>query len=155
MRRTAAVFALAALTWSQLVALRCDMGAPVPMLDAAPRTFAAAHAGGDPTHRSSVPDPHVSGPGHHGPAHQPGPPPAGHDHLFTEGTPATPHGEHRGEGGGCLMILAGCGAASARPAQTTNLVRLPAVSVQANLYIAPIPVAVAMGVETPPPRHHA
>ena len=118
MRRTVAVFALAALCWSQLVALRCDMGAPVPMLE----------------------------------GHQPAPTHAGHDHFSTEETPATSHGEHDGDGGGCLMILAACSAASARPAQTANLVRLPAVSLQANLYIAPIPVAVAMGVETPPPR---
>jgi len=118
MRRAVAVFALATLSWSQLVALSCDMGAPAPMLDA----------------RQSVPIP------------------AGHHHLSTEETPTAPHGEHRGEGGGCLMILAACSAASARPEQTANLVRLPAVSVQANLYIAPIPVAVAMGVETPPPR---
>ena len=129
MRRTAAVFALAALTWSQLVALRCDMGAPVPMLDATPRTFASAHAAGDPAHHAT--------------------------HLPTEETPAAPHGEHDGDGGGCLMILAGCSAASARTVQTPILVRFPAVSVQTNLFIAPIPVTVAMGVETPPPRHHA
>ena len=118
MRRTIALFALAALSWSQLVALRCDMGAPTPVLE----------------------------------AHQSAQPAAGHGHLPTEETPATPHGEHPGDVGGCLMILAACSAASARSAQTTILVRLPAVSVQANLYIAPIPVAVAMGVETPPPR---
>ena len=121
MRRTVAVFALAALSWSQGVALSCDMGAPVPMLE----------------------------------AHQSAPTPTAPHHLPNEETTATPHGEHHGDGGECLMILAACAAASARPAQTTNLVRLPAVSVQGNLYIAPIPVAVAMGVETPPPRHHA
>ena len=121
MRRTVAVFALAALSWSQLVALRCDMGAPTSMLE----------------------------------AHQPAPAPAGHDHLLTEETPAAPHGEHHGEGGGCLMILAACGAVSARTVQTAVLVRSPAVSVRANLDIALIPVAVSMGVETPPPRHHA
>ena len=140
MRRAVAVFALATLSWSQLVALSCDMGAPVPMLEAGARTFASAHAGGDL-------DRHASGG-----THQPAPPPTSQDHLPTEETPAAPHGEHHGDGGGCLMILAACGAASARPAQTANLVRLPAVSVQANLYIATIPVAVAMGVETPPPR---
>ena len=143
MRRTVAVFALAALSWSQLVALRCDMGAPVPMLEAGPRTFASAHAGGDP-------DRHASDR-----THQPPPPPTGHDHLPTEEPPAAPHGEHHGAGGGCLMILASCGAASARTVQATILARFPAVSVRANLDIAPIPVAVSVGVETPPPRHHA
>ena len=143
MRRTAAVFALAALSWSQLVALRCDMGAPVPMLEAGAHTFASVHAAGDL-------DRHASGP-----THQPAPPPTGHDHVRAEGTPAPPDREHHGDGGGCLMILAACGAASARTVQATNLVRFPAVSVRANLDIAPIPVAVSMGVETPPPRHHA
>ena len=126
MPRIVAVFALAALSWSQLAALRCDMGAPTPMLDAGPRTLASAHPAGDPAHR----------------------------HLSTE-EPATPHGEHHGGGGGCLMILAACGAASARPAQTTVLVRLPAVLVEARFVTASVPVAIALGVETPPPRHHA
>ncbi|MDE0358234.1 MAG: hypothetical protein OXN92_10970 [Gammaproteobacteria bacterium] len=143
MRRTVAVFALAALSWSQLVALRCDMGASAPMFDAAPRTFASVHAAGDL-------DRHASGP-----THQPAPPPTGHDHVRAEGTPAPPHGERHGDAGGCLMILAACGAASARTVQTAILVRFPAVSVRANLDISPIPVAVSMGVETPPPRHHA
>lgn len=134
MRRTAALFALAALSWSQLAALRCDMGAPTPMLDATPRAFASVHPAGDLSHGAGDP---------------------GHHHLSTEETPAAPHGEHQGAGGGCLMILASCGAASARAVQTTILARFPAVSVRANLYIAPIPVAVSMGVETPPPRHHA
>lgn len=140
MRRTVAVFALAALSWSQLVALRCDMGAPVPMLDAGPRALASAHAASDL-------DRHASGP-----THQHASPPAGHDHLPTDGTPVAPHGEHHGDAGGCLMILASCSAASATTVQTAILVRFPAVSVRANLDIAPIPVAVAMGVETPPPR---
>ena len=121
MRRAVAVFALATLSWSQLVALSCDMGAPTPMLDT----------------RQSAPIP------------------AGHDHLSTEETPASPHGEHHGAGGGCLMILAACAAASARTVQAATLVRFPAIAVRANLDIAPIPVAVSMGVETPPPRHHA
>ncbi len=131
MRRTAALLALAALSWSQLAALRCDMGASTPMLEAGPRTIASAH---------------------HGSAPQPAPAPPGHHHLSTEEAPATPHGEHHGESGGCLMILAACGAASARTAQTTILARFPGVSVRANLYIAPIPAAVSMGIETPPPR---
>ncbi len=134
MRRTAALFALAALSWSQLAALRCDMGASTPMLEATPRAFTSVHPAGD--------QPHGAGG-------------AAHHHLSTEETPAAPHGEHHGGGGGCLMILASCGAASARNVQTTILARFPAVSVRANLYIAPIPVAVSMGVETPPPRHHA
>ncbi len=125
------------------------------MLDAAPRTFASAPAAGDPAHRTGDPDPRTSGPAHHDPTRPPAPPASGHHHLSTEETPAAPHGEHHGAGGGCLMILASCGAASARAVQTTILARFPAVSVRANLYIAPIPVAVSMGVETPPPRHHA
>lgn len=140
MRRTVAVFALAALSWSQLVALRCDMGASTPMLEAGPRTFGSVHASG-------VLDRHASGP-----IHQPAPTHVGHDHLPTEGSPAAPDGEHHGDGGGCLMILASCSAASARIAQTAILMRFPAVSVRANLDIAPIPVAVSKGVETPPPR---
>ena len=115
MRRTVAVFALVVLGWSQLSALRCDMGTPASMPDA----------------------------------------PAGHDHPSTEEAPATPHGEHPGDGGGCLMALVACGAASARPAQSTLPVRFPAVAVQANLQATPLPVAVALGVETPPPRHSA
>lgn len=121
MRRIVAVFALAVLSWSQLVALRCDMDAPAPTLE----------------------------------AHQPAPTSTGHDHVAAGETPAAPHGEHHGEGGGCLMILAACGAASARTVQTAILVRFPAVSVGANLDIAPIPVTVARGVETPPPRYLA
>ncbi len=106
----------------------------MPMLEATPRAFASVHPAGDLSHGAG-------GLAHH--------------HLSTEEPPAAPHGEHHGEGSGCLMILASCGAASARTVQTTILARVPAVSVQANLYIAPIPVAVSMGVETPPPRHHA
>ena len=118
MRRTAALLALAALSWSQVAALRCDMGAPAPMLDAGART-----------------------PGHH--------------HLSTEEAPATPHGKHHGDSGGCLMILAACSTASARTAQTAILVRLPAVFVRADFFTASTPVAITPGVETPPPRHHA
>ena len=143
MRRTVAVFALAALSWSQLVALRCDMGAPAPLLEAGPRALAYAHAAGDLDRQVS------------GRTHQPAPPATGHHPLPTEGTPAAPHGEHHRDAGGCLMILAACGAASARTVQAAILVRFPAVSVRANLDIAPIPVAVSVGVETPPPRHHA
>ena len=126
MRRAAALLALTALSWSQLAGFRCDMGAPTPMLDAASRTLAHAH-----------------------------PAPTGHHHPADDETPPASHGEHHGANGGCLMILAACGAASARPAQTTVLVRLPAVLVQASFVTASVPVAIALGVETPPPRHHA
>ena len=115
------------------------MGAPVPMLDAGPRTFASAHAAGDLDRQVS------------GRTHEPAPPPTGHDHLRTEGTPAPPHGEHHGDGGGCLMILASCGAASARTVQAAILVRFPAVSVRANLDIAPIPVASQWASKRPLP----
>ena len=155
MRRTVAVFALAASSWSQLVALRCDMGASVPTLDAAPRTLASAPPAGDPAYPSGHSAPHARGPAHHESPRRPAPPPTGHDHLLTGETPAAPQGEHHGEGGGCLMILAACSAASATTVRTPILVRLAAVSVQANLFIAPIPVTVAVGVETPPPRYHA
>lgn len=155
MRRSAALFALAALSWSQLAAVHCDMGASTPMLDAAPRTFASAPMAGDPAHRTGDPDPHASALAHHDPTRQPAPPATRHHDLSTGDTTPAPHGEHHGDGGGCLMILASCGAASARTVRATILARVPAVSVRANLYIAPIPVAVSMGVETPPPRHHA
>ncbi|MCY4647153.1 MAG: hypothetical protein OXE73_09780 [Gammaproteobacteria bacterium] len=128
------------------------MGAPTPMLEAGPRTIASAHPASDPAHDAGDPGRPASSPAHHGSAPQPAPAPPGHHHLSTEEAPATPHGEHHGESGGCLMILAACGAASARTAQTTILARFPGVSVRANLYIAPIPAAVSMGIETPPPR---
>ncbi len=155
MRRTAALLALAALSWSQVAALRCDMGAPAPMLDAGARTFASAYTAGDLAHGTGDPARHASGPAHHALAHPPAPAPPGHHHLSTEEAPATPHGEHHGDSGGCLMILAACSAASARTAQTAILVRLPAVFVRADFFTASAPVAITPGVETPPPRHHA
>ena len=127
----------------------------MPTLDAASGTFASAPAAGDAAHRAGDPGRHATGPSRHDPAHHPAPTPAGHDHLPAEEAPEAPHGEHHGDGGGCLMILAACGSASARTVQAATLVRPPAISLRAKLYIAPLPVAVAMGVETPPPRHHA
>ena len=116
MRRTAALLALTALSWSQLVGLRCDMDTP----DAGPSA----------------------------------PMPAGHHHPADEDAPPAPHGDH-GADGGCLMILAACAASSARPARTATLVRLPAVFVRADVPRATIPVAIALAIETPPPRHPA
>ena len=72
MRRTVALMALAALSWSQMVALRCYMGAPTPMLEATPRTFASVHPAGDSAHRSVNSVHYASAPAHHTTTYQPG-----------------------------------------------------------------------------------
>ena len=135
MRRPVAFLAFMALSWSQLVALRCDMAA-------------GGHAGAhheamsaEPAATQPASGHHAPIPAHHAPADQAAPVPteAGHG--------GGPGGNH-----GCLMILA-CGTASIRPARSAAMVRIPAVFVRAAFIRNPVPAAADLAVETPPPRH--
>ncbi|MDE2679556.1 MAG: hypothetical protein OXI76_16800 [Gemmatimonadota bacterium] len=139
MRRPVAFLVFAALMSSQLVALRCDMGASTHQaagaLEAGAHESTAAHATA----------PHIPAPTHgtptHGqaaPAHHPSPHP---DH------PAPHHGDRDA----CQMMMA-CGAASIRAVRAVAVARIPAPFVRAASFAAAIPVAADLAVETPPPR---
>ena len=157
MRRFVALLTLAALSWSHLVAFRCDMGAATDPAAHHESGFASAHhaagadhaaasAQGPATHADpsagDSPAPHPPGPGHGGdigPSAPGGPP-----------SPGPGHGDH-GDAAGCVMALS-CGAASAFAAQSAGITRLPALFVLPDFRTAPIPLAAASAVETPPPR---
>ena len=135
MHRSAAFVAFLALSWSQLVALHCDMGAG-PSTIGAHASTPASHAPAG--HEATGTDAH-------------NPPP---HHLATAPTPAadTPPTPHHAPSHGCLMIMA-CGFASVRQARPAAMIRLPAVFFTADFLTSPIPVAADLAVETPPPRH--
>ena len=135
MRRPVAFLAFLALSWSQLVALRCDMGA-------------GGHAG---THHQAMSAELAAArpaSGHHAstPAHQA---PADEDAHVPRGAG---HGGGQGANHGCLMILA-CGTASIRATRSVAMIRVPALFVRAEFLANPIPAAADLAVETPPPRH--
>ena len=150
MRRSVAFLVFAAMTSSQLVALRCDMGASTH------RAVAALQADADkpaPAHRTGATHgsgahrtaPHVPASTHgtatHGqaaPAHHPSPHP---DHP-------TPH---HGDRDACQMMMP-CGAASIRAVRTVAVARISTPFVRAASFAAAIPVAADLAVETPPPR---
>ena len=134
MHRSAAFVAFLALSWSQLVALRCDMGA-------GPSTT-GTHVS---TPASQAPAGHaMTGTDDHNPPH----------HPATASTPAapTPATPHHAPSHGCLMIMA-CSIASVRQARPAAMIRIPTVFVRAAFLAQPIPVAADLAVETPPPRH--
>lgn len=139
MRRLVALLTLAALSWSHLVAFRCDMGAATDPAAHHESGFASAHHAAVAHHAASAArssathaDPSAGdspGPGHGG---------------------RSGHGDH-GDAAGCVMALS-CGAASAFAAQSAGITRLPALFVLPDFRTAPIPLAAAPAVETPPPR---
>lgn len=144
MHRPVAFLVFAALTSSQLVALRCDMGASTHQ--AVPALQADAHEP-VPAHRTAAhaTAPHIPAPAHgtatHGqaaPAHHPPPHP---DH------PAPHHGDRDT----CQMMMP-CGAASIRAVRTVGVARIPTPFVRTGSFAAAIPVAADLAVETPPPR---
>ena len=138
MRRSVAILAFAALTSSQLVALRCDMGASAHH-EAAGDEAASAH--GTATHEAAR-------------AHET----AGHETGRAAETAAhqTPqHGDHpaphHADRDACLMMMA-CGTASIRAVRTVAVARISAPFVRAASSAPAIPVAADLAVETPPPR---
>ena len=126
MHRSAAVVAFLGLSWSQLVALHCDMGNGV----------AGATDGAAPTHHAA-PMPHTATENAHG--HAP------------DSSPLAQHGQGHGGDHGCQMIMA-CNYASVRHAQSAPMMRFPAIFLRAVFLPHPIPVAAPLTVETPPPR---
>ncbi len=148
MRRPVAILAFAALTSSQLVALRCDMGASAhhgaagdeaasahgtATHEAAPAHQAATH--GARAHGTAG---HETGRAAEATAHQTAP---HHDH------PAPHHADRDA----CLMMMA-CGTASIRAVRTVAVARISAPFVRAASSAPAIPVAADLAVETPPPR---
>lgn len=134
MRRSVAILAFAALTSSQLVALRCDMGAsahPGAAVDEAASAHQAAGQEAAPAHEAV--------PAHQAAAHQTASP--HHDH------PAPHHADRDA----CLMMMA-CGTASIRAVRTVAVARISAPFVRAASSAPAIPVAADLAVETPPPR---
>jgi len=132
MKRSVALVAFLGLSWSQLVALRCDMGNGV----------SEANAWAAPTH-------------HTAPTHQAEPTRHGatanlHGHA-PDSAPLTQQGQRHGGDHGCLMIMA-CNYASVRHAQVAKMMRFPAIFLRAVFLPNPIPVAAPLAVETPPPR---
>ena len=77
-------------------------------------------------------------------------PTTAHHHPPPSEGPPAPHGGHGGTDA-CLMVLA-CGAASARPATRTAMVRALDILLTADFSAAGIPIAVETAVDTPPPR---
>ncbi len=128
MRRTVAILAFATLTSSQLVALRCDMGAPARHAAAVDEAASAHDAAG-----------HETGRAHEAAAHQ----------------TASRHGDHPAphpaDRDACLMMMA-CGTASIRAVRTVAVARISAPFVRAASSAPAIPVAADLAVETPPPR---
>lgn len=124
MHRSVAFLGFLALSWSQVVALHCDMGTgasqhPAEMQHAATAMQHAAGTAAD----------------HHAQDHAP---------------PARPDPDHGGDHG-CLMIMA-CGYSFVRHAQSVVTDRFPGAVVRAALLATPMPVAADLAVETPPPR---
>ncbi len=128
MRRSVAILAFAALTSSQLVALRCDMGAPAHHGAAVDEAASAHDAAG-----------HETGRAHEAAAHQTASRHGGH--------PAPHHADRDA----CLMMMA-CGTASIRAVRTVAVARISTPFVRAAAFAPAIPVAADLAVEPPPPR---
>ena len=137
MRRLVAILAFAALTSSQLVALRCDMGASTHHGVAGDE---AASAHGVATHEAAR-------------AHQAATPEAVRAHETAGHSQTAPaHGSpHHGAGDSCPMMMA-CGAATISPARSV-MSRIPAVFVRTAYKVTPVLATADLAVETPPPRH--
>ncbi len=136
MRRPVAILAFAALTSSQLVALRCDMGASTHHGVAGDE---AASAHGVATHEAAR-------------AHQAATPEAVRAHETAGHSQTAPaHGSpHHGAGDSCPMMMA-CGAATISPARSV-MSRIPAVFVRTAYKVTPVLATADLAVETPPPR---
>ena len=147
MRRPVAILAFAALTSSQLVALRCDMGASthhgVAGDEAASAHGAATHEAAR-AHQAATPEAvraHETAGHETGRAHET----AGHSQT------APAHGSpHHGAGDSCPMMMA-CGAATISPARSV-MSRIPAVFVRTAYKVTPVLATADLAVETPPPR---
>lgn len=126
MQRPVALVALVALSWSQLVTLRCDMGTGL----------AEGVAGSAPAHHMATMQHPATATAHQRTPHQ---------------LPRAQHGQDHGGDHGCQMIMA-CNYASIRQGRATVLTRFPAVFLRAAFVANPIPVAAELAVETPPPR---
>lgn len=131
MNRPAAFVALLALSWSQLVALHCDMGSGAR--GGVAGSDPASHAGA--VGRAATTDAHRHG-GEKTSAAQHGPP---------------QHGQPHGGDHSCLMIMA-CGYASVRNAPSAAMTRFPAIFFRSAFLANPSPVTAERAVETPPPR---
>lgn len=150
MRRTVAILAFATLTSSQLVALRCDMGAPAHHA-AATHEAASAHGTatheGAPAHRAAT---HEAASAHDAAGHE-----TGRAHDAAAHQTASRHGDHpaphHADRDACLMMMA-CGTASIRAVRTVAVARISAPFVRAASSAPAIPVAADLAVETPPPR---
>ena len=131
MRRPVAFLAFMALSWSQLVALRCDMAA-------------GGHAGAHHEAMSAEPAAAQPASGHHAstPTHR----------MQADEAAHVPQEAGHGGNHGCLMILA-CGTASIRATRSVAMIRVPALFVRAEFLANPVPAAADLAVETPPPRH--
>lgn len=136
MNRPAALVALLALSWSQLVALHCDMGSGARGGVAVSAPASHAEAVG----RGATTDAHQHG-GEETPADQHG--------AAQHGSPQ--HGQPHGGDHSCLMIMA-CGYASVRNAPSAAMTRFPAISFRSAFLANPTPVTADRAVETPPPR---
>ena len=149
MNRPAALVALLALSWSQLVALHCDMGSGVRggVAVSAP----ASHAGA--VGRAATTDAHHHG-GEEAPAAQHGAAEHGSAQHGSAQHGSAQHGQPHGGDHSCLMIMA-CGYASVRNAPSASMTRFPAISFRSAFLANPTPVTADRAVETPPPRLNA
>lgn len=149
MRRPIAILAFAALTSSQLVALRCDMGASahhgVGGHEAASAHGNAGHEAA-PARQTAT---HEAVRAHETAGHE-----TGHA-LATAAHQTAPRGDHpaphHADRDACLMMMA-CGTASIRAVRTVAVARIPTPFVRAASSAPAIPVAADLAVETPPPR---
>lgn len=145
MRRPVAILAFAALTSSQLVALRCGMGASAH--------HGAAEQEAAPAHGTAT---HEPAPAHQAATHEAvrAHETAGHA-LATAAHQTAHHGDHPAphhtDREGCLMMMA-CGTASIRAVRTVAVARISAPFVRTASSAPAIPVAADLAVETPPPR---
>ncbi len=142
MRRSVALLGFLALSWSQVVALHCDMGT------GAPHHPAAAEHPGAPHHPAAAHHPAASGHAATSMQHAAAIPA---DRHAADQAPMARHGQGHDRDHGCLMIMA-CGYSFVRHAQSVVLKRFPGTVVRAAFLASPIPVAAEPAVETPPPR---
>jgi len=126
MHRPVALFAFLALSWSQVVALRCDMA-----------TGAADHA-------AATASPHHAAAMQHAAT-------ATADQHAPDQAPPVRHGQGHGGDHGCQMIMS-CGYSFVRHAQSAVITRFPGIAVRVAFHTDPVPVPAELVVETPPPR---
>lgn len=129
MHRSVALVAFLALSWSQVVALGCDMAAGAG--DRTPATAATA----SPHHPAAMQHVATTAADQHKP----------------DQAPPVRHGQGHGGDHGCQMIMS-CGYSFVRHAQSAVITRFPGIAVRAAYLTDPVPVAAELVVETPPPR---